>query len=76
MLLIELAQKANEIGFTIGADAKGLKLVPFTDKARDICKRDYIGGIDSMHNMLAIITLLTSITEDLQFKAIYQGEEQ
>lgn len=75
MLLIELAQKANEIGFTIGADTKGLKLVPFTDKARAICQRDFIGGIDSMHNLLAIITLLSSISDDMQFKAIYKGDE-
>ena len=75
MKLVELSQKANDIGFTIGADANGLKLVPINDKARSMCQRDFIGGIDSMHNMLAIITLLTSITEDLQFKAIYEGVE-
>lgn len=75
MKLIELSQKANEIGFTIGADAKGLKLVPSNDDARAICQRDFIGGIDSMHNLLAIITLLGSISDDVQFKAIYQGDE-
>ena len=75
MLLIELAQKANEIGFTIGADVNGLKLVPINDKARSMCQRDFIGGIDSMHNLLAIITLLSSISDDLQFKAIYEGIE-
>lgn len=58
MKLIELAQKAHNIGFTIGADSQGLKLVPINDNARAICQRDFIGGIDSMHNLLAIITLL------------------
>lgn len=73
MKLIQLSQKAHNIGFTIGADSNGLKLVPFNDKARAICQRDFIGGIDSMHNLLAIITLLSSVSDDLQLKAICQG---
>lgn len=75
MKLVQLAQKAHNIGFTIGADPKGLKLIPFNDNARSICKIDFIGGIDSMHNLLAIITLLSSVSDDLQLKAIYQGDE-
>lgn len=75
MKLIQLAQKAHNIGFTIGADSHGLKLVPINDKARTMCQRDFIGGIDSMHNLLAIITLLSSISDDMKFKAIYQGDE-
>lgn len=59
MKLIELSQKASEIGFTIGADTKGLKLVPFNDKARAICKNMHsIQGIDSMHNLQIIINIL------------------
>lgn len=75
MTLIQLSQKAHKIGFTIGADSQGLKLVPINDNARAMCQRDFIGGIDSMHNLLAIITLLSSISDDMQFKAIYQGDE-
>lgn len=59
MTLIELSEKANNIGFTIGADTKGLKLVPFTDDARAICKNMHsIKGIDSIHNLQIIINIL------------------
>lgn len=58
MTLIKLAQKAHKIGFTIGADSKGLKLVPFNDKARSICEGDSIGGIDSIYTLMQIIALL------------------
>lgn len=58
MTLIQLSQKALKIGFTIGADSHGLKLVPINDKARSICEGECIGGIDSTHTLLAIIALL------------------
>ena len=58
MKLIQLTQKAHNIGFTIGADSQGLKLVPVNDKARSICEGDSIGGIDSVYTLMQIIALL------------------
>ena len=58
MKLLELSQRAEKIGFTIGADSHGLKLVPFNDKARSICEGDSIGGIDSIYTLMQIIALL------------------
>lgn len=58
MKLIQLTQKAHNIGFTIGADSQGLKLVPVNDKARSICENDFIGGIDSVYTLMQIIALL------------------
>ena len=58
MKLIQLAEKAHKIGFTIGADSHGLKLVPINDKARAICENDFIGGIGSVYTLMQIIALL------------------
>ena len=71
MLLIELAQKAKNIGFTIGADDQGLKLIPFTDKARAMCKNMHsIKCIDNMHNLQIIIDILRIESKRQNFKAI------
>ena len=58
MTLIQLSQKAHKIGFTIGADSHGLKLVPINDKARSICENNFIGGIGSIYTLMQIITIL------------------
>ena len=58
MTLIQLAQKANNIGFTIGADSDGLKLKPITSDASAMLKTSSITGIGSMHELIIIVTML------------------
>lgn len=58
MKLLELSQRAEKIGFTIGADGNGLKLNPLTSEARAMLKTSDINGIDSMHTLIIIISAL------------------
>ena len=58
MKLLELSKRAEKIGFTIGADSDGLKLSPVTSDARAMLKTNDINGIDSMHTLIAVITML------------------
>lgn len=58
MKLLELSKRAEKIGFTIGADSDGLKLKPITSEASAILKTDSISGIDSMHTLIVVITML------------------
>ena len=58
MKLLELSQRAGNIGFTIGADSDGLKLKPITSEASAMLKTDSINGIGSMHTLIAVITML------------------
>jgi hypothetical protein len=58
MKLLELSQRAESIGFTIGADSDGLKLKPITVEARAMLKTSSITGIGSMHELIIIVTML------------------
>jgi hypothetical protein len=58
MKLLELSQRAEKLGFTIGADSDGLKLKPITSDARAMLKTKSINGISSMHELIIIVTML------------------
>ena len=58
MKLLDLAERAKNIGFSISADSDGLKLKPITSDASAMLKTSDINGIDSMHTLIIIISAL------------------
>ena len=58
MLLIELAQKAHDIGFKIYSKGEGIELLPITEKAFNACKNGSIKGIPNLYTLHVILLTL------------------
>jgi hypothetical protein len=58
MLLIELAQKAHDIGFKIYSKGEGIELLPITEKAFNACKNESIKGIPDLFTLTVILNAL------------------